>query len=82
MQQMEEDVRSVLDRLVSTGVPADMEARILCSCRSRLFETSCTRRRTVVRLAAMCAMANIALGVVALQAHQRHVRPKAILYGG
>ena len=72
----------VLHRLVSTRTPGDLEARILCSCRARLFRASWTRRRNALRLAAVCTMANLALGVFAFQTHQRHRRLRATLDGG
>lgn len=80
--QESEDVLAVLSRLAAAEAPPNMEARILCFCRSRLFETSCVGRRSAVRLAAICSFANIALGLIAFQAHKRHVRLKANLYGG
>jgi hypothetical protein len=79
--QKNDDVMSVLRRLVAVETPPEMETRILCSCRSNLFETSCARRRTAVRLVTICSLANVALGLIAFQAHQRHVHLKADLYG-
>lgn len=81
MQEAEEDLLHVLNRWVCIGVPAGMDARILCSCRSRLFEASRTRRRSAVRLAACCTLANIVLGALAFQARQRFVRLKDSEWG-
>ena len=81
MQQRDEDVFAVLRRLVAVEAPTNMESRILCSCRSHLFEASCARRRGAVWLATIWGLANVALGLIAFQAHQRHVRLKTNLYG-
>jgi hypothetical protein len=75
------DVLAVLRSLATVEAPADMETRILCSCRSDLFETSCARRRSAIRLATICSLANVALGLIAFLAHQRHVRLKTDVYG-
>ncbi len=82
MEQVDEDVLNLLTRSLSAAVPVDLEARILCSCRSRLFTTSCGRRRKAFQCAAICTLANIALAVIALRTHRRHVSLKDILYGG
>jgi len=79
--QKNDDVLAVLSRLVAAEAPPNMEARILCSCRSNLYETSWARRRSAVRLATIFSLANIALGLIAFQAHQRYERLKANLYG-
>ena len=47
----------------------------------RLFTTSCGRRRHAFQCAVICTLANIALAVIALRTHRRHVSIKGILYG-
>ena len=81
MDHAAKDVSRLLNRLLRMEVPAGMEARVLSSCRSPLYEVSRIRRRNAVRVATACALANIALSVIALRSHQRHVRLKASLYG-
>ena len=80
MEYAATDVARLPNRLLWMESPAGMEARVLSSCRSRLYEASRIRRRNAVRVAAACALANIALSVIALRRHQRHVRLKASLY--
>ncbi len=82
MQLSEMDVEGTLKRMFSAKPPLDMQARVVCSCKSRLYEASCTRRRGAVRLAAVWSLGTVALGWAALRAHQKLVRLKANLYGG
>ena len=82
MQLSEMDVEGTLNRLFSAEPPVDMQARVVCSCKSRLYEASHTRRRGAVRLAAVWSLGAVALGWAAFSAHQKHVRLKANLYGG
>lgn len=80
--QEDEDVLAVLSCFGAAAVPPDMEARILCSCRSNMFKTSGARRRRAFHLATICSLANVALGLITIHAHRRHVRLKTNLYGG
>ena len=82
MQLSEMDVEGTIRRLLSAEPPSDMEARLVCSCRSRLYRASCNRRRDAVCLAAACSLASVALGWAAFSAHQKHVRLRADFYGG
>lgn len=82
MQLSEMDVEGTIKRLLSAEPPSDMEARLVCSCRARLYRASCTRRRDAVCLAAVCSLATVALGWAAFSAHHKHVRLSANLYGG
>ena len=77
MQLSEMDVESTIRRLLSAELPPDMEARLVCSCRSRLYRTSCAQRRHAVCLAAGCSLVTVALGWAALSAHHKHVRLRA-----
>ena len=43
--QENEDILDVLRRFVGVAVPPDMEARILCSCRSNLLKQTCMETR-------------------------------------
>ena len=69
MQSKEEDVLNLLSRFAVVDVPSDMHARIVCSCRSRLFTTSCLRRRNAFRVAVVCSLANIILGIRYVSGH-------------
>lgn len=82
MRHLDGDVESTIRRLVAAEPPSDMQARLVCSCRSRLYQTSCTRRRNAVRLAAVWTLASVALGIAPLTAHQKHVQLRSKLYGG
>ena len=82
MQGEEEDVLSLIDRLAAIEAPLDMQARILCSCRSRALDASRIRRRNALRVAALCSVANIILALFAVQARERHKQLEAILYRG
>ncbi len=81
MQLSAMDIDGTLRRLFSTEPPSDMQARVVCSCKSRLYEASYTRRRSAVRLAAVWSLTTVALGWAALSAYQKHVRLKANLFG-
>lgn len=82
MQLSQLDIDAVLKRLSTTEPSMGMQARVLCSCKSRLYQTSCARRRDAVRLAAVWSVGTVVLGWVALKAHHSHVRLKANFYGG
>lgn len=82
MQLLDIDFEGTLRRLASAELPLDLHARVVCSCRSRLYQASCTRRRSAVSLAAVWSLAMVAFGWAALNAHQRHVHLEANLYGG
>jgi hypothetical protein len=81
MQHVERDIEGLISNLVLAQVPAGMEARILCSCRTRLFEVALSRGRNVAQLAVVCAIANMAFATIALRVHRQHVRIKRALYG-
>jgi hypothetical protein len=81
MHQIRTEVERSLLHLGSTEVPSGMQARILCSCRFRLFDGSLNRRRSAVRIATACTLANVAAGLFALQAYKRHSRLRETLYG-
>ena len=74
MQGTEKDGLRLLSQAVAVKVPAGLEARILRSCRFRLFEESSTRAGNIVQLAAVCVVANIALGVLAFQTHSGEMK--------
>ena len=82
MQREEQDVLDLLKRFTMVDVPSDLQGRRVCSSRSRIFTKSCVRRRNAFRVAAVCSVANIILGLIALQTHKRHRRLEATLYGG
>ena len=82
MQRSDEDVEGTIRRLVAAEPPSDMQARLVCSCRSRLYQMSCARRRNAVCLAAAWTLINMVLGFVAFSAHQKHARLRSSLYGG
>ena len=81
MHHIRTEIERLLLRLGSTEVPSGMQARIICSCRSRLLDVSLARRRSAARIAAACTLANIAVGLFALQAYKRHSRLRETLYG-
>jgi hypothetical protein len=81
MHQIRTEVERLLLHLGSTEVLSGMQARIICSCRFRLFDLSLARRRSAARIAAACTLANIAVGLFALQAYKRHSRLRETLYG-
>lgn len=82
MQRFDEEVEATIRRLVSAEPPSDMAARLVCSCRSRLYHVSCARRGRVLCLATIWTLTNMIVGLVALSAHQKHVRLRSSLYGG
>ena len=82
MQQCETDVLSSLKRFTKVDPPLGMTERIICSARYRLFSASCARRRNVIWWAAICTVANVTLGIIALRTHQRNRSLGAALYGG
>lgn len=75
-----QDVEWFLKRLALAQAPPDMETRIICSCRSRLLEMSYAHRRRAAQWAALCTVANLVLGTIALKAHRRHARLKDNLF--
>ena len=81
MQLSEMDFEGTLKRIISADPPLGMQARLVCFCKSRLYQASCTRRRDAVRLAAVWSLTTVALGWAAFSAHQKHVRLRANLYG-
>lgn len=82
MHDAEEQVSRLLNRLASTPAPQNLEVRVLRTCRSRFFNASRRRRRNTMRFAAICTIANIALGVAAFRMHRRHRRLVASLSKG
>ena len=82
MQPLIEAVEDTMKRLVSAEPSSDIRDRVVCTCRSRVYQTSCARYRNAVRLTAFWTLTTIALGFIALSAHQRHVRLTSSLYGG
>jgi hypothetical protein len=81
MHQIRTDIERLLLHLGSTELPSGMQARIICSCRFRLFDVSLARQRSSARIAAACTLANIAVSLFALQAYKRHSRLREALYG-
>ena len=82
MQISEDWVDGRIRRLLLTEPAPGMQARVISSCRSRLYDASCDRRRKAVRLAVLWTLVNVALGLAALSAHQKHVQLRSTLYGG
>lgn len=82
MQRSIEDVEDTMKRLVSAEPSSDMRERLVCTCRSRLYQASCVRHGSAVRLTAFWTLTTIALGFMAFSAHRRHVRLRSSLYGG
>ena len=81
MQGTEKNGLRLLSQALTGKVPYGLEARILRSCRSRLLQESSTCTGKIVRLAAVCVVANIVLGVLAYQTQRRNLSLKR-LYGG
>jgi hypothetical protein len=73
MHEIRTEVERLLLHLGSTEVPSGMQARIICSCRFRLLD-SLARERSAARIAVACTLANIVVGLFALQAYKRHSR--------
>jgi hypothetical protein len=81
MHEIRTEVERLLLHLGSTEVPSGMQARIICSCRFRLLDISLARERSAARIAVACTLANIVVGLFALQAYKRHSRLRETLYG-
>lgn len=80
MQLENTELAKAINCLAMVELPSGMEDR-LSSCRSRLYEASNTRRKNVVCLAVVWTLTNVALSLLALYAHQRHVQLRSSLYG-
>lgn len=81
MQLEDVEVSKALKCLAIVELPQGIEDRLVSTCRSRLYEASHTRRTNVVGLTVVWTLTNSGLVLLALHAHQRHVRLKAALYG-